>query len=249
MAHRSVKLIGLLAVIIAGVGLLQTPLLHTVRHMLWSSGVAVATRVGWVQNIEYDGPLTDQLSILRAENIRLKSQLSDYDRIRQELKQPTIESARSIPALVTGEPLDVFRTHLLLNQGAASGVVMGAPVVVNGSTLVGFISELSEHTAVCRLLWHPDTSLPAEVVEAESARGLLTGYLHTSLLLNTIPRDATVASDQNVVTVAQDLTPAGLVIGHIERVYKEENEAYQHARLKLSYDPLEVRAVTIIVPP
>jgi cell shape-determining protein MreC len=249
MAHRFVKL--LLVVAIVGVvgGLLQTPLFGTTRIKLWSTGISLASRWGWIDEVEYTATHTDQLAELRAENIRLRSELQDYDIIRQQLRQPTLQGSRVIQAIVVGEPLDVFRTHLLLNQGTESGLVIGAPVIVGGSTLVGFISELSDHTAVCRLLWHPATSLPAEVVEAEFARGLLTGHLHTSLMLSTIPRDATVAVGQSVVTAAQDLTPAGLVIGQVERVYQEENEAYQHARLKLPYDPAEVRAVSVIVPP
>jgi len=249
MGHRSVKLLLGLAVLVASLGLLQTPLLGTVRHALWSGSITLASRWGLVGSVEYNPSLVDQLSQLRAENIRLRSNLADYAKIREQLRQPALESVRTIPAVVVGEPLDVFRTHLLLNQGAASGVVVGAPVVMGGSTLVGFISELNEHTAICRLLWDPATSLPAEVVEAESARGLLTGHLYTSLMLNTIPRDAGIQTGQSVVTSAQDVVPAGLVIGQVERVYKEENEAYQHARLKLSYDPAVLRAVTIIVPP
>ncbi len=249
MAHRSVKLLLVLVILVAGIGLLQTPLLRTTRLTLWSWGSTLASRVGWIDATEFDAADTDQLGRLRAENIRLRSELANYSTLREQIRQPSLEASRSIPGLVVGEPLDVFRTHLLLNRGADSGVVIGAPVVMGGSTLIGFISELNDRTAVCRLLWHPATSFSAEVVEAEFARGLLMGHLYTSLMLTTIPRDATVASGQSVVTAAQDLVPAGLVIGHVERVYKEENEAYQQARLQLSYDPAKIRAVSIIVPP
>lgn len=249
MSSRTKIVLGLLGAIALVAGFLQTPLLHTARKTLWSGLVATTGRWWNVGFLTFDAGYTDQLSNLRSENIRLKSQLQDYAQLRAQLKQPSLESLRTIEALVAGEPLDVFRTHRLLNKGALDGVTIGSPVVVNGSTLVGFISDINEHTAVFRLLFHPQTSLPAEIPEAEYARGLLIGHLHTSLLLDTIPRDAHVEEGQPVVTVANELTPPALLVGVVERVYSEENEAYQQARLKVQYDPDTLKAVTIIVQP
>lgn len=249
MSARTKIVLSLLGVIALLVGLLQTPLLRTARQAVWA-GLVVTTGRWWnVGFLTFDAGYTDQLANLRAENVRLKSQLQDYAQLRQQLKQPPLESLRTIEAVVAGAPLDVFRTHRLLNKGALDGVVIGAPVVVDGSTLVGFITELNEHTAVCRLLFHPQTSLPAEIPEAEYARGLLSGHLHTSLLLGTIPRDAHIQEGQPVVTVANELTPPALLVGVVERVYNEENEAYQQARLKVQYDPDNLRAVMIVVQP
>jgi cell shape-determining protein MreC len=249
MSRRNKIILSVLALVALGAGLLQTPLLATVRRAVWSGLVAGAGRWWEVGPLAYDAASVDQLSALRAENIRLKGELQDYAQLRQQLRQPAVESLRSIPALVSGAPLDVFRTHVLLNQGALDGVVLGAPVVVDGSTLVGFISDISEHAAVCRLLFDPGTSIPAEVVGLPNARGLVTGQLHTSLMLGTVPRDAAVEVDHSVVTVANGAIPAGLVIGAVERVYNEENEAYQQARLKVLYDTDNLRAVTILVQP
>ena len=249
MSSRTKTLLILLAVAVLGIGLLQTPLLRTTRHTLWSGLVATTGRWWNVGFLSFDAGYTDQLAQLRIENIRLKGELHDYVQLRQQLQQPSLESLRTIEALVAGAPLDVFRTHVLLNKGALDGVTIGAPVVTAGSTLIGFISELDEHTAVCRLLFHPETSLPAEIPEAEFARGLLTGHLYTSLLLTTIPRDAHIREGQPVVTVGQELTPPALLVGIVERVYSAENEAYQQARLKVPFAPDALRAVTIIVQP
>lgn len=230
-------------------GLLQTPLLGATRHAAWSALVTVAGQWQKIAFLDYNSSYTDQLSALRAENVRLKGELRDYVRLRQQLQQPAIESLRSIEAVVAASPLDVFRTHILVNKGALDGVVLGAPVVHEGSILIGFITELDDHTAMFRLLFNPKTSLPAEVVEAEHARGLLTGHLYTSLMLSTIPRDAQLKEGHAVVTVANGITPPALLVGKIEKVYSEENKAYQQARLHVPYDVDSLRAVTILVQP
>ncbi len=249
MSRRTKAVLGIIAGLLLIGGLLQTPLLTATRRMLWSTLVASAGHWQGISWLTYDAARTDQLSSLRVENLRLKGELRDYQRLRQQLRQPAVESLRAIPAVVSGEPLDVFRTHILVNQGALDGVVLGAPVVIDGSILIGFITELSEHSAVCQLLFNPATSLPAEVLETEHARGLLTGNLYTSLVLSTIPRDAALQEGQAVVTVAQDITPPALVIGTIAKIYNEENEAYQQARLQVPYDIDSLRAVTILVQP
>lgn len=249
MPRRVKVFLTILAIIILAGGLFQTPLLRVTRTATWS--LIVATVGGWqgITLLGYDAEREDQLNTLRVENVRLKGELTDYYRLRRQLDQPAVESLRAIAALVAGEPLDIFRTHFLVNRGALDGVVLGAPVVIQGSILVGFISELHEHSAVCRLLFNPETSIPAEVLETENARGLLTGSLYTSLLLSTIPRDVELHEGQSVVTVAQDITPSSLVVGTISKIYNEENETYQEARLQVPYDIDSLRAVTILVQP
>ncbi len=249
MSGRTKVILAILVGMLLVGGLLQTPLLQATRKGVWSFLVATTGRWQGIALLQYDEAHMDQLASLRIENLRLKAELRDYQRLRQQLRQPAVESLRAIESLVAGEPLDVFRTHLLVNRGALDGVVLGAPVVIDGSILVGFITEVNDHSAVCRLLFNPTTSLPAEVLETENARGLLTGDLYTSLMLSTIPRDAQLREGQAVVTVANSITPPALVVGTIAKIYNEENEAYQQARLQVPYDIDSLRAVTILVQP
>jgi cell shape-determining protein MreC len=108
---------------------------------------------------------------------------------------------------------------------------------------------MTGHTAVCRLLFHPDTSLPAEVLGQDNSRGLLRGQSYTSLALTTVPRDASLKKNQSVVTVADEQTPQGLLIGTIDHINNAKNEAYQEATLSVPYSPDDLRAVTILVAP
>lgn len=228
---------------------LQTPLLSPVRLMAWEKWVNTVAGIGKVGPLNIENDALSQLRALQLENIRLKAEQEDYRRLRQQLGSVTRNDLRSIPALVAAQPVDVFRTEFILNRGAQEGVILGAPVVTQGSILIGFISEMSEHASICKLLTNPTTAIPAEIISEEGSQGLLKGQTYTSVVLTTIPRDVTIQEGQNIITIAQDNTPAGLLIGTVASIVNEKNEAYQSTKVHLPYNTDTIRAVTILVAP
>ncbi|MEX1998027.1 MAG: rod shape-determining protein MreC [Candidatus Andersenbacteria bacterium] len=228
---------------------LQTPILRKVRGTAWDLWVTTLARVFRISSANIDNDLANQLQTLTAENVRLKSEQSDYIRLREQLGTPAFASFRSIPASITARPLDTYHVEFVLNQGAQHGLTLGAPVVIYGSTLIGFITELHNQSARVQLLLHPATNVTAEVITESNPRGLLTGQHYTSLLLSTIPRDANLAAGQDVVTIAREGLPHGLLIGKINRIEREEDEAYQKAIVALPYDPDYLEAVIVLVEP
>lgn len=249
MKRRSYIAISLLALILLVFLALQTPLLSGIRGVAWRGWLAVVTFVLPVGRLAIDNDVEEQLRVLTTENIRLKAQEQDYTRLRDQLGSPAFASYRSIPAEVAARPLDTFGVSFTINRGAQEGVTLGAPVVVYGSTLLGFITQLHEHTAVVQLLLHPSTNLAVEILNEGNARGLLVGRRYTSLAITTVPRDAQITSSQEVVTVAREGLPHGLRVGTIGTPLREENQAYQEATITLPYDPDDVRAVNVIVEP
>lgn len=249
MVRRSTTALVILTILVVILLALQTPLLRAVRGTLWGTWVKSVARLTTLGPLEIDHTVVDHIQQLRAENIRLHAELNDYHRLRQQLGSPSVDQLRAIPAVVTVAPVDSFRSELLLNRGAAHGLTLGAPVVVNGSMLVGIITELHEQTAVCRLLVHPAMGLPAEVAGIDHARGLSVGRTYTTVNLTTVPRDAALVPAQAVVTTTHEHMPAGLLIGTIATIQNEENEAYQTAHLNLPYDRGQLRAVNVLVAP
>ncbi|MBI4022288.1 MAG: rod shape-determining protein MreC [Candidatus Andersenbacteria bacterium] len=242
--------IGVLAALLGGLLVLQVPLLHGVRGWAW---MVWEGSLGTIFNI---GPLTipnnvaEQLATLQAENIRLRWELGDYHRVREQLGTKVWADFSAIPAHVLAQSLDAFHARVVINRGARDGVPLGAPAVIHGSALVGFVTELHEFTAVLQLIFHPATSIPAEVVtETGSSRGLLQGKAFTSLQLSNVPGDSPLAQDQEVVTVdQQSAVPGGLLIGKIASVTNEPHEPWQQARVEAHFDPDALYAVAVLVP-
>lgn len=231
---------------------LQTPLMSRIRGLAWDTLTVSTGKVFRVGTLTLDKDVGEQLQRLQAENISLKSKLSEYERLQAQLSMPTISSRRGIPAAVRGRPLDPFQQRYVLSKGIRDGVVLGSPVV-SSSTFIGFIVDVSERSATMELLFAPTTSLTAEVVPEDPdlppVKGLLTGRHYTSLLLSTIPRDVKITSGQAVVTSGDEKVPAGLFIGKLSEVVNKENEPYQTAQVLTSYVPSAIEAVTILVLP
>lgn len=249
MSRRSKIALTILAVLVVILLALQTPLLHAARNIAWRAATIAAAALADFGPLTVSDTLQHDLATLRADNIRLAAELRDYHKLRDQLGSPAYDNLRHIPALVTHRPVDTFRTQYFINRGAKDGITLGAPVTTHGSTLVGFITDLQEHSAVLQLLLHPSTSLNAVAADNDQARGLLTGHAYTSLTLTTVPRDVTLTADQPVITTSQEHVPHGLLVGHIADIDAAENETYQQATLRLPYDPDDLRAVTVLVAP
>lgn len=249
MKRRNKLALGLIGVLVIGLLALQTPLLRHVRGATWRTWLNVVTFVFPVGQIHIDNDVTAQIERLTSENVRYQAQQRDYVRLREQLGSPVLDSYRFIQAEVAARPLDTFGVSFRINRGVRDGVTLHAPVVIYGSTLIGFVSELNASTAVVQLLLHPSTNLPVEIESENSPKGLLVGRQYTSLAATTIPRDAAIKEGQNVVTVAGENVPYGLRVGTIGVSVRQENLAYQEASLVLPYDPDQLRAVTVVVAP
>lgn len=239
------------AILLVGILLLQTPLFTHTRHRAWDVLVSIVSRFGGIGTLTVSPDVAEQLQTLRAENIRLRAEEVDYRRLRYQLGSPAFADFRALPATVVGRPIDTFHSRLVLNRGTRDGVIIGSPVVVHGSVLIGFITDLSDRTSVVQLLVHPDTSLAAESIDAEHpGQGIVQGHQFTSAVFHTVPRDAPLHEGQEVVSLARpNVMPYGLVIGTINRLENQEYEPYQKAWLTLPYRLSTLTAVHILVLP
>lgn len=243
-----------LGVIIIVLAFFQTPLMHTSRRFVWATWTRAIAKVFKIEDAYTDMSIQNRLQDLVSENTHLKAELSDYQRLRAELGTDTVESLRPVKAAVVGRPIDTLQSELVISQGIENGVAIGDPVVIHGSTLIGFISETQQHSAVVQTLFHPNTYVTVEVVnedeEAPPAKGLLQSKSYAALYITTIPRDIPIQEGQSVVTVNEDVkTPPGLVIGKVTSIESEEHDAYQSARITLDYDIDTIRAVTVLAQP
>jgi rod shape-determining protein MreC len=252
MIRRSVKrVLWFLTALALGAALLQAPVFTYFRHQAWDIWVAQVASFFRIGMLSVPSDVQKQLETLRAENVRLAAETADYRHLRQQLGSPAFSDFRAIPAEIVGRPIDTFHAQVILNRGTHDGVTLGAPVIVNGSVLVGFITDLSEQTATVQLLVHPDAILAAEAVDPERpGRGLVQGRFFTAAILKTVPRDISLHERQPVVTQAKaGILPYGLLIGYIQNIILEEHEPYQTARLALPYRLDTLRAVHVLVPP
>ncbi|MEX1111933.1 MAG: rod shape-determining protein MreC [Candidatus Andersenbacteria bacterium] len=253
MQTRSIVALIILAVVLLGFAFLQTPIMRSIRDAAWTVATVTVARIGGTRIYPEEAVYT-QLNELRAENVRLKSQLQEYARLQAQLGSPAFESYQGVAARVIARPLNTFQSQLVINKGIRDGITINAPAVINGSVLVGLVSEVGERSAVITSLLHPQTSLTVETIPQDSddpaGRGLLESRNFTSLHMTTVPRDLPLQDGQAVVTTSQDTAiPGGLMLGSLTNIHNQEHEAYQQARVALPYDLDRVDTVTVLVAP
>lgn len=253
MKRRNIIALTVLAAVLLSLGFFATPLMQHARAFAWDIVVRSTAKIADIKGIDISDSALDTLAKTSMENIRLQAELSDYGRLKQQLGSPSFDSMQAIRAQIISRPVDTLTSSYIINKGIADGIPSGAPVLTQGSVLVGFTKELSEHSASVQALFHPSTSLTVETVpkdEEKVARGLLKSRYQTSLSMDTIPRDASISVGQNVVTTAKsDQIPYGMIIGTVATLISPENEAYQQATIDVPYNSGLLDAVTVLVAP
>lgn len=253
MKKRNVIALGILTTILLGLGFFATPLMRHARNITWDAWVVFNARFFGVNGIEISDSALDTLAKKTMENIRLRAELGDYRRLKMQLGAPAFDSLRRVPAQVVARPIDTLTSSYVINKGIADGVSSEAPVLVQGSVLIGFTKELSQHSATVQTLFHPSTSVTVETIpkgEEKVARGLLKSHYQTSLSMETIQRDSPIAVGQKIVTTNKNIQlPYGMIIGTVASLSSPENEAYQTAVLDVPYDSDAIDAVTVLVAP
>lgn len=254
MKKRLIMLGTLLGVLVLGLGFFATPVMTHARGLAWDSFTLMTAKVFGIKNISISDADIDTISKLTKDNVRLSAELTDYRRLKDQLGTPAFDSLKKIPAAIISRPLDSLSSEYILNKGISDGVTENAPVVIQGSVLIGFTKELSAHTSVVETLFSRTTSVTVETVSRDdnvsSARGLLKSKFQTSLEMNTIPRDANIEVGQQVVTSNKEiLIPYGMVIGTIASLEKPENAAYQSAVVDVPYTIDSLDAAVVLVAP
>jgi rod shape-determining protein MreC len=194
-----------------------------------------------VLNTEYEN------SLLRKENASLQMQLSrlkemeqENGRLRELLGFKSMQTYRTIPAKVIGHNRQAGIAAIQLEISADAKIKKNMPVL-NAQGLVGKVLQVSGRFATCQLVTDRNFSAAARVqrsrVEAiyqsqEEEIGQLIGIHHRS---DVQQGDVVVTSGMN------SLFPAGLVLGTVTRVEKDERELFQKAYVKsaVEFDKLE----------
>ena len=190
-------------------------------------------------------PLTDvllnagQLRELSAENAELRQTVSRLEAEATQLREAGLaaeqvaaleasaaEAGAHIAASVLLRDPTPSRELVLIDRGAADGIVVGQPVLGPGAVLVGAVSHVEDERAWVRLLSDSGSSVAA-VVQSSRTQGALSGG-DVPLSLEFVPLDATVTEGDIVLTSALGgLLPGGLPIGRITNVSANDQDLFE----------------------
>jgi rod shape-determining protein MreC len=230
--------VGLVLLAFSGIGLLRPvedvsyTLFSPLEKLLRSVAQPVADVVANYGDVS---DLTRENDSLRAENERLQAEIAllREEASRQEELERLLETRNALAdqtfavASVIARDSSNLRRRIAIDVGREDGVKKGMPVVTEGSTLVGTISEVADGHSWVTLVTDVDSAVSALLLESR-AEGVLTGSYSRQLKLDFVEQNATVNEGDTVLTSGLNGTyPKDLVIGKVTGVGANRQELFR----------------------
>ncbi|HNT30450.1 MAG TPA: rod shape-determining protein MreC [bacterium] len=210
--------------------------------------LGVGTFIGNIGNLtEENKLLSERLKSLEAENAQIEELQIENQHLREQLGLEQKQGYDTLNArVVAREPTGIVRV-ITVNRGQADGVAVRMPVVVSEGLLVGYISEVYEHSARITFLLDASLEVPARL-QTSRVDGMVKGQeLGQGLIMELIPQGVEVTRGNRIVTSGiGDIFPAGLLIGYVQAVYQAPDELFQKADVLPAVDFERLEQVVII---
>lgn len=229
---------GLVLLAFSGIGLLRPvedvsyTVFSPIEKLLRSTAEPIADVVANYSNVS---DLTRENDALRAENERLQAEVARLreEAARQEELERLLETRSALEghtfataSVIARDPSNL-RRRVAIDVGREDGVRKGMPVITQGSTLVGTISQVEDGHAWVTLVSDVDSAVSSLLLESR-AEGVVTGSYSRELTMDFVEQNATVNEGDTVLTSGLNGTyPKDLVIGKVTRVSVNRQELFR----------------------
>jgi len=191
--------------------------------------------------------LKDQVATLLKEKGRYLSEKEENDFLREQLKFTQTTPYQFVIANVIGKNVGGLQNTLLLDSGAKDGIKIGQPVLGEQGILVGKISKVQTNRSFMTLINDDLSRVAAKVQGITKTIGVIEGEFGLGIKMRLIPQNELISEGDLVVTSGlEELVPANLVIGQVEKVTRVPEELFQEAAIKSPVDFSKITMVNII---
>lgn len=238
-----------------------TNLANTIASPFRSAYTAVAD---WFQDKQ---KYYQDYTALEEENAELKKQIASMEAEIRQAREDSAENERLeqllglqeerpdltediVLADVTEHAVTNWAATLTISRGTNDGIEVGDCVMDETGAMVGTISQVGTNWATIQTLVDTDTSLGAQVFRTGDlgiAQGNFSLMEENRLRLDYLPADCDLLGGDLVLTSGLGgFYPAGLVIGSVEEMQKDDSGAASYAVLVPAVDFSELQQVVVI---
>jgi len=220
--------------------------LTPVQSAFYRWGLTFTSFKNYKDLIDENSQLKKEVARLVIDYVRLNNLESENSYLRRELnfiqeKHFNYEVADIIGRQAYNDQI------LILAKGSADGLKVGQAITVDQGIIVGKILSTEDHRAYAALLTEVRSQLAVSLESLSGTNGLLLGRVGSSLLMDLIPQDKTVAKDNLVITSGlEEGIPRGLLVGRISQVDSLVGEVFKQARVEPSVNYAILQTVTVI---
>ncbi len=147
---------------------------------------------------------------------------------------------------VIGRSPSAWNRVFLVDKGNKEGIKVNMPVL-SVSSLIGKVVEVGPRVSKILLISDPNSHMGA-IIQRTRDQGVLYGTFSGECRMKYISVDAKIEVGDSVVSAGYGgLFPSGLLIGTIEKVWKEPGQIYQVAIIKPSTELGRIEEVACLV--
>lgn len=202
--------------------------------------------------------LKHQVAELSARQSTVEALLKENEELRRLVNLPKTQSYESLAVEVIGQQVDEAGITYLINRGQLDGLSAGLAVVAGqpeantssaGLVLVGTIKQVSAHLSSVALVTSNSSKVLAKLAQGNTGQSIAVGEYNLAVRLKYIELDELIKVGDGVVTSNLNrLIPAGLLIGTVTSVEKNEGELFQSAVVAPPIPPEQFRFLYVLKP-
>ena len=220
-----------------------------IQKTLWRAGAGVSNFFGGIGRLK---GLSEENERLKSENQNLTSQLAQLQESVEENK--SLREALSIQQETVYELLlvdvisrDISKDELVINKGKKDGVVSGMPVLTDHKALFGKVSEVYDQFSRVTIISSKNSSFDAEIHDDEEVAGVVKGRGNLTLMMDLLPKDKEYKEGDIVVTTSLGgVYPAGILVGRLGKVSKNDVEPSYQAEIRSAFSINETETLFVV---
>jgi len=143
---------------------------------------------------------------------------------------------------ITSDIIAVSR-HMEIDSGRRQGIKPGMSIV-DGLTLIGRVSQVTENRSLITLLTDRELSVPA--ISNRGTRGKVEGQLGELVVLKEVLQKDQLFLDDIILTSGEGGFPPKLIIGKITRIKSDDAAVYKEASVELFADITLLKKIFVI---
>ncbi len=267
ISHKWFPLVVLLAVLFvamamySGVTKKATPVAQKSRSLLFPAQRAVthgAVSIANVYNrVFFYNDLLEEIETLKKQNSDLRRKLNDStDALEEnkELRKMLGVAARGASfeyetANVVARQMDEWSMVLTIDAGEKDGLAQN-DCVVNSDGLIGYITNISDHSAEVTTILDPNLQVGAKITGTDEigvAKGDYSLMPNKRLKVTYLTHGTDIATGSTVETSGSGgVFPSGLLIGTVKEIGTESDGMSDYAEITPSVDIASVTRVFVI---
>ncbi len=213
--------------------------------------------------VSYFSSWTDAASTARSEKEALQrqrielAQLSTHaaqlsaenEQLRRLLQVADAVTQPSVAVEVLYEPPNGYARHLIFNKGSASGIRPGMPVIDEGG-VVGQVVRVTRFTSEAALITDDKVSVPVQVLRNGLRLIAFGGNPSGKVEVRYLTADVDLQESDTLITSGiGGLFPAGLPVGSVDRIERDDASGFALALVSPLSHPERYRHFLILLVP